>query len=516
MAYQRRSYKPRKVAVPVSSSPKPRIANPSEYQLAIFNAVQAAGVQVLTNFRLGLKTVIGIHVDALAGCGKTSVAVEKDYYLPIELRNDSISVAFNSDISKVLTERVAFGVEAKTIHALGRAALVKAFPRLNSYTATDTRKYDGYIRAELGSDRKSMVARENLGKMIDRARDYMAWTATDMDSLFDQYEMESGHLSRADFLKIAEKVLVAGLRDTNRMDFGDMIAMPIYHDLALRRYSVVSVDEYQDLCPSQHELLDRSIKPGGLMFTCGDENQAIYMWRGADSDSIGVGVARYNSTRFPLPRTYRCARKIVESAQEYVPGLEYADGAIEGDVQDVAIDELVELCDPGDVILSRLNAPMLKICFALIRVGIPANIMGRDVAENLKFMIKRSGATTVDGLLEWVETWRESEVDRRKKSRKPIEPVNDTAECMSTLCEGRYTIDDVLNTIDNLFPNPKNMPERIVLLSTTHRAKGKEWKRVFMLVDTYFLKCGNPREEKNLAYVARTRAMTSLFKVHGK
>lgn len=520
MAYQRRTsggYRGNKgyKAIANTSKPKPRLADPSEYQIAIFDAVKKAAEQVLNNFRSGVKTIVGIHVDALAGCGKTSTTVEKDYYLPVELREDAVSVAFNSDIATVLKERVADGVESKTIHALGRAALVRAFPRLNNYSALDTRKYDGYLNAELGDwEVRTMVARENIRKMIDRARDYMAWTSDAMDLLFDQYDMESGHLTRKEFMRLSEKVLIAGLQDTNRMDYGDMIAMPLYHNLELRRYSLLSVDEYQDLCPSQHELLDRSLKPGGLFVSVGDENQAIYMWRGADCDSIAHGVARYNSTRYLLPRTYRCGKDIVASAQEFVPGLECPENAHQGEVKELTIDKLVEEARPGDAVLSRLNAPLVKLCFALIRAGIPANIQGRDVSDRLKFMIKRSGAKKIDDLLVWIENWRETEIARLTRQRKPIETANDYAECFLTLCEGRFEIAEVINAIDELFP--KNMPERIVILSSVHRAKGKEWKRVFVLEDTFFLKNGNPREEVNLAYVARTRAMNVLIKVKGR
>ncbi len=178
MAYYTKRSASKKITLPVApAGPKPRIAAPSEYQQAIFDEVALAGQEVLSNFRSGISKIVAIHVDALAGCGKTSTTVEKDYYLPIVIRNDSISVAFNSNIAKELQRRVADGVSAKTIHSLGRAALVRAFPKLNAWGATYSKKYDGYIRAELGSEKKTMVARENLGKMIDRARDFLAWTA---------------------------------------------------------------------------------------------------------------------------------------------------------------------------------------------------------------------------------------------------------------------------------------------------------------------------------------------------
>lgn len=496
------------------TGPRPRIASPSEYQQAIFAAVEAAGKRCLSQLGNPNAEVIGIHSDARAGAGKTSTVVEKDYYLPDVLTNNSASLAFNSDIAKVLANRVKYGVKACTIHALGRGALVKAYPRLASFSALNNSKYTNYIRAQLGTERNTLVARENLKLMIDRARDFMAWTKEAMDPLFDDFEMESGHLKREEFMKMAELILSYGLNDTYVIDFADMIAMPLYHNLNLHRYAVLSVDEYQDLSDAQHELVHRSILPGGIIFTCGDEFQSIYKWRGATSDSINKGVARYNSKRFPLPRTYRCARSIVEAAQALVPDLECRDGAQEGIVRTAEIGELIEQAKPGDVILSRLNAPMLKLCFQFIRMGIPANINGRNVADSLHFMIKRSGATTVNGLLAWVDKWVESETERRKAARKPIDSIEDQAECMRTLCEGRHDLKDVADAIDQLFPEKPNF--KIVLLSTTHKAKGCEWERVFMLRNTYFLQNGDEQEEKNLYYVAQTRAINELVMVTGK
>lgn len=517
MGYQRRQsyYKPYQKAAPVPAGDRPRVKNPSEFQTAILAAVEVAGEKILLNFRTGVTKVVGIHVKALAGCGKTTIMTEKDYYLPEQLRNDSVSVAFNSDISKVLENRVAPGVEAKTIHALGRAALVVAFPKLKSRDALDNRKYMGYIQAHLGNESDTMVARENLRLMMDRARDQLAWTPEEMEPIFEQFAMESGHLVVREFLVLAAKILNQAIRDTSRMDFGDMIAMPIYHNLPLRRYSVVSVDEYQDLCPSQHELLDRSVKPGGLMFTVGDENQAIYLWRGADSESIARGCARYDSQVFPLPRTYRCGSKIVASANRYVPELICPDTAHEGEViEDQPISKMMEEIRIGSFLLSRLNAPLLKLCFQLVRQGTPANIKGRDVGENLKFMIKRSKADTVEGLLSWVDAWCASEVERREAKNKSTEVITDTAEMIHILCEGRYTIPDVHAAIEQAFPS--KLPENIVLLSSIHKSKGLEARDVYILVDTLFLKKGNPREEQNLAYVADTRASHKLVHVKGR
>jgi superfamily I DNA/RNA helicase len=55
---------------------------------------------------------------------------------------------------------------------------------------------------------------------------------------------------------------------------------------------------------------------------------------------------------------------------------------------------------------------------------------------------------------------------------------------------------------------------RRVTLSTTHKAKGLERDRAWVLADTYRPTRGT--EEANLWYVAVTRAKTTLFLVRGE
>ena len=52
------------------------------------------------------------------------------------------------------------------------------------------------------------------------------------------------------------------------------------------------------------------------------------------------------------------------------------------------------------------------------------------------------------------------------------------------------------------------------MCSSTHKAKGLERHRVWMLADTY--RPGGSQEEKNLYYTACTRARSSLFLAYGR
>jgi superfamily I DNA/RNA helicase len=80
---------------------------------------------------------------------------------------------------------------------------------------------------------------------------------------------------------------------------------------------------------------------------------------------------------------------------------------------------------------------------------------------------------------------------------------------------------EVLSAIERLFSDQK--PENAVILSSTHKAKGLERDRVWLLQDTYLRSRRNrlgvwegpSQEEKNLFYVAVTRAKSELVLVEG-
>jgi len=71
-------------------------------------------------------------------------------------------------------------------------------------------------------------------------------------------------------------------------------------------------------------------------------------------------------------------------------------------------------------------------------------------------------------------------------------------------------LNEVKDNIDRLFKDGDD--KNRVILSTTHKAKGLERDRVFMLDGTY-RRGKDTREENNLVYVAWTRAKNELYLV---
>lgn len=446
------------------------------------------------------------QVDALAGTGKTSTIVEGFYHIPKNKK--SLMCAFNKSIQTELESRAPNEVTVKTLHGLGYAACRKAFPKLGQ---PDSKKLDAYIKADRG-DEDNYELRTNLAKAISLAKCYLANAPEQIDEIIDRHQVDICSDTREQFTNTVLKVMEATKKDTNRVDFDDMIWLPNVLNLRLDKYGMVLIDEAQDLNNAQINLALKSVTSDGRIISVGDQNQAIYSFMGADSNAINNIVERLGSKRMPLSVTYRCAKSIVAIAQTLVPEIEAAPNAEEGSVDEITANQMEHLVKPGDFILSRINAPLIKWCLALLKARVPANIQGRDMGQQLNSLIKKSNKKTVTEFLSWLEEYENTEVDRLAKIRRDSSIIVDKAECLRVLCDGAKTLDEVKDNINHLFKDGDDKDR--VMLSSTHKAKGLERDRVFMLKDTY--KIGKGVEENNLAYVAYTRARKQLFLVSGK
>lgn len=236
-------------------------------------------------------------------------------------------------------------------------------------------------------------------------------------------------------------------------------------------------------------------------------HNSIYQFRGADSEAIPNFINKLKAKTLPLSVTYRCPKKIVKLAQEIVPDIEAHESAAEGTIVDLDVADLLRKVKPGDFVLSRTNAPLIKHCLALLKSGVPANIQGRDVGANLIYFIKKSKAKTIVGFTKYVNDWRDQEVERLMANKRDTTTAIDKAECLLNLCEGTLTLADLKETIEKLFNDTDDSAK--VIFSTTHKAKGLERDRVFILADTY--RRLNGGEEANLWYVAVTRSKSELY-----
>jgi len=114
---------------------------------------------------------------------------------------------------------------------------------------------------------------------------------------------------------------------TGTYDYSDQLAVPLAilrerPNLAERlrhQYHYVLVDEYQDTSPIQDALLRTFVKPGDNIFAVGDDDQAIYGFRGADIANI-MNFAAHFKVEKPqvLIENYRSGQSILDAAYRLI------------------------------------------------------------------------------------------------------------------------------------------------------------------------------------------------------
>lgn len=476
---------------PVKKEPR-QVRQWSGYQTVIFDDIS--------------KGTGNTQVDSYAGTGKSTTIVEGFYHVPAG--KSSLMCAFAKPIQEELEKKAPEGVEVLTLHSLGFRASKKVFPKVGRPDDKGEKLW-GFIKAERGEDPETYDVRENIAKAVGLSKGYLAERPDEVDQIMDRHDIDTCGESREGFITSVLKVMNGCKKDTARMDFDDMIWFPNVHNVPLPKYDFVFIDEAQDLNLAQINLALACAGNRGRIISVGDERQAIYGFRGADSNAIKNIVDRCNSKRLTLSVTYRCAKAIVALAQQFVPNLEAAPTAEDGLVTDLSEQKMEEMARPGDFILSRTNAPLIKWCLALLKAGTPANIQGKDLGKSLVSLIKKSKCKDVNAFLDWLAKYEEMEVERLLKAKREPGVLQDKMECLRHLCEGTNDLEVVKENINRLFYDGGD--KNRVILSTTHKAKGLERDRVFMLADTY--RPGKNIEEDNLTYVAYTRAKRELYLV---
>lgn len=478
----------------------------SPLQQAVFDAVEAESPRHLV-------------VEALAGTGKTTTIVEA---LRHTTEGESVLVAaFNKDIASELQSRnLPRGVEASTLHSYGLRNITRA---LGDRAEVDGFRVSNAAKQYIGAAWSQREARTATAKLVSRAKAQWwceEWAgregATRLDELADDagIDIPKG-TSRAQVCAAAASILTDHAESNPHViDYDDMIWIPLVQGMSLRRYDWIFVDETQDLNPTQLEMILRAAGDTGRIVAIGDRHQAIYSFRGADRFAIPRMIATLDAKVLPLSVTYRCPKAVVAKAQEFVPALECREGAPEGIVRNCGMAALKAGAAPGDFVISRSNAPLVSLAFWWLARGVRASIRGRDIGAGLAAWIKASGATAVDGpqgLRACVESWYNAESKRLLAADRDIGAITDKADCLCALSEGCETAAQVLARVETLFTDDGTTG---ILLTSTHRAKGLEADRVWLLRDTYLKWPG--QEEENLLYVAITRAKRELVYVTGK
>lgn len=269
----------------------------------------------------------------------------------------------------------------------------------------------------------------------------------------------------------------------------------------------VLVHNCQDLSQYQFEYVKNFIDNDVRVIAVGDENQAIYNFRGANGDALDTVQELSNAKRLPLSITYRCKSNIVEYVKKVYEREEYELPQIESNEDGGRVRKLLGTLEDCycleyllhrnvQMIVSPKNKHIINIWFELLeKHDTPSSLKGSNITAMLSKLFKGlKSNTSFVGLVGQLSTLAKSEDDA----------IADMAQAglRFITCQKFTSYDAILAKIDTL---DKDTTSKIHL-HTVHSSKGMESDKVW-LVDDFF----DSDQKINMQYVGLTRASDELY-----
>ncbi|TVO67632.1 UvrD-helicase domain-containing protein [Denitromonas ohlonensis] len=265
-----------------------------------------------------------------AGSGKTRVITQKIAHL-VETCDFSPSniaaITFTNKAAKEMQERVggllgggkAKGLTVCTFHALGvrmvrqEAKHCGLKPQFSILDAADANQ----IIADIVADADRAYARS------------LQWVISGWKNAMIPPE-EAVKLANDDVSAAAAKVYgeyERTLRAYQAVDFDDLIGLPVrlleendeVRERWQNRLRYLLIDEYQDTNRAQYRLLRQLSGVRGAFTAVGDDDQAIYAWRGADVENLNLLQTDYPRLKvIKLEQNYRSSARILGAANTLI------------------------------------------------------------------------------------------------------------------------------------------------------------------------------------------------------
>ena len=265
-----------------------------------------------------------------AGSGKTRVITHKLAYLIEQCGYAPRNIAaitftnkaaneMRERVGKLLTGHNAKGLTICTFHALGmqilreEASLLGYKKQFSIFDSADTAKI---ISELLGAPDKQdiRIAQSVMSK----------WKSsfTSPEQALSLVENESDQRTALLYGRYQET-----LRAYQAMDFDDLIRLPVdlfqgFPEALLRwqqRFRYLLIDEYQDTNDCQYQMTRLLAGSRAALTAVGDDDQAIYAWRGASTANLqNLQNDHVNLRVIKLEQNYRSSQRILTCANHLI------------------------------------------------------------------------------------------------------------------------------------------------------------------------------------------------------
>ena len=466
-----------------------------------------------------------LMVSAKAGTGKTLTIVEAVKLIPEHKK--VIILAFSKHIADELRDKVPRNIEVRTTHSMGFEAIRDFNGDRRTVSGNNSKMYK-IIRNVIDDRNRKYKAERNNYKIISPAmfneiktklvhtidhfrNSLLQVTKENLSIITFKFDL-SILISAEEELEIIEAALEEDRADTINIDFTDMVYLSTSMMMPFRKFDYVFVDETQDIAESQLRMLLMLRNQNGRIIAVGDEKQAIYAFRGADTDAMEKIKLATKAEHLPLNICYRCPKSHIIMANSYVPEMEPAPDAIGGEIFVISGEVLYRYIQPGDLAICRNNAPLIRPALNLLKNGIKVNIRGQNLKKSLIDLIKETETNDIPKMHNMLIQYRETEVDKLKKKGKNPLAVIDKVGVILEFARESENVQELISYIDVLF----NDTDAEITFSTVHGAKGLESENIFfinsfLIPSSYAIQDWEVQGEDNIMYVALTRSKNKLY-----
>lgn len=523
-------------------------------------------------------TAAPLCILAGAGSGKTRVLTRRIAYRIDQGSADAthtLALTFTRKAAEELTKRlgqlgVRERVAAGTFHSIAYAQLRQWWADTGQRTPQLTESKMRLVAPLLGAKR-GVVQPVDVVSEIEWAKARLLTPQT--------YGVAVEELGRKPPLGIAEMAALYSRYESDKarkgiVDFDDLLVMCVRaletdREFAARqrwRFRHLFVDEFQDVNPAQHRLLEgwlglgdfAGVGPGDAIDLCvvGDPNQAIYAWNGADPTFLTEFRTRHtNAQVVRLEDNYRSTPEILTVADAVLgPGpresrplnpnrpsgpipttTSYASDLEEAKAVARAIRDRHSSRTPWKhmAVLTRTNAQGLLFEEAFRAAGIPHRVRGGGtflnqsaIKEALNELRRLPADLQFSARIADIE---EMAAEAARIGTTGPEGVNERASQLDGLVRLGFeflgadptgTTTAFVQWLNGVITSRNDEPDRttnVVEIATFHRSKGLEWPIVFLTgLERGFVPIGQASdqtgwdEERRLLYVAVTRAEREL------
>jgi DNA helicase-2/ATP-dependent DNA helicase PcrA len=274
--------------------------------------ISGMGAPVLAGDALRAVRHRGSHLQivAAAGSGKTEVVAQR----VADLLADGVAPAgivaftFTERAAAELRQRIAERVDDRlgpvaldqlgglfvgTIHAYCFQLLRTHLPRYETYDVLDDNQLTAFLAREATRLGMKVLDPQGRDRLFASIRAFLRGVDVVENELLDPAAMPRpfrtvltdylATLERYRLLTFGQQV-VRAVRELERPEVRERALADVRH---------LIVDEYQDVNPSQEHLIELLAGPGVELCVVGDDDQAIYQWRGSDIGNIVSFGRRY-------------------------------------------------------------------------------------------------------------------------------------------------------------------------------------------------------------------------------